>query len=141
MHSAEKASWILKTLKAFGNCGKILYADNTPTGYAQYASANGLPTTQGYGATKLGTAREGVAFISCLYISNHNFRGKGLGQRLLGEVILDLKTRGFNAVETFARESSTNNPSGPKQLYLRKGFTVRERLEASPDFVLVRLDL
>ena len=140
-HTAEKAEWFLKTLKEFGDCGKILYVDDKPVGYAQYSSASRLPNTQEYGTKKLGTAQEKVAFISCLYVSNKNFRGKGLGKRLLDEVILDLKNRGFNAVETFARESSPNNPSGPIQLYLKKGFHVKERLETTPDFVLVRLDL
>ncbi|MDH5634594.1 MAG: GNAT family N-acetyltransferase [Candidatus Bathyarchaeota archaeon] len=141
MHTAEKAEWFLKTLKEFGNCGKIIYADNKPVGYAQYSSASRLPNTQEYGAKKLGTTQDKVAFISCLYISNKDFRGKGLGKKLLDEVILDLKNRGFNAVETFARESSPNNPSGPIQLYLKKGFHVRERLETNHDFALVRLDL
>ena len=140
-NTAEKAKWFLKTLKEFGNCGKIIYVDDKPAGYAQYSNASRLPNTQKYGAKKLGTAQEEVAFISCLYVSNENFRGKGLGTRLLDEVILDLKNRGFNAVETFARERSPNNPSGPIQLFLRKGFHVRERLETTPDFALVRLDL
>jgi len=141
IHAAEKAEWFLKTLREFGNCGKILYVDDKPRGYAQYSTASRLPNTQEYGAKKLDMAQEKVAFISCLYVSYKNFRGKGLGQRLLDEVILGLKNRGFKAVETFARESSPNNPSGPIQLYLEKGFHVKERLEIDPDFALVRLDL
>jgi ribosomal protein S18 acetylase RimI-like enzyme len=140
-NTTEKAAWFLKTLEEFGNCGKILYVDNEPVGYAQYSCASRLPNAQGYGAKKLGTAQEKVAFISCLYVSNNNLRGKGLGERLLDKVILDLKNRGFNAVETFARESSPNNPSGPTQLYLKRGFYVKERLKENPDFALVRLDL
>lgn len=140
-NTAEKAEWFLKTLKEFGNCGKILYVDDKPVGYGQYSSASRLPNIQEYGAKNLGTAQEKVAFISCLYVSNENFRGRGLGRRLLDEMILDLKNRGFNAVETFARESSPNNPSGSLQLFLRRGFHVRERLETDPDFALVRLDL
>ncbi len=140
-NTAEKAEWFLKTLKEFGNCGKIIYVDDKPVGYAQYSNASRLPNTREYGAKKLGTTQEKVAFISCLYVSNKNFRGKGLGTRLLDEVILDLKNSGFNAVETFARERSSNNPSGSIQLFLRKGFRVRERLETTPDFALVRLDL
>jgi hypothetical protein len=119
LHTAEKAAWFLKTLKEFGNCGKILCVDNEPVGYAQYSCASRLPNTQGYGAKKLGTMQEKVAFISCLYVSNSNFRGKGLGKRLLDDIIFNLRNRGFNAV----------------------GFYVKERLKENPDFALVRLDL
>lgn len=139
MHEAKKAAWFLKTLGEFGNCGKIIYVDNKPIGYAQYSTTNRLPNTQEYGAEKLGTAEENVAFISCLYISDKNFRRKGLGKKLLDEVIIDLKKRGFKAVETFARKNSANNPSGPIELYLREGFHVKEELDS--DFALVRLDL
>jgi len=136
---AMKATWFLKTLKEFGNCGKILYVDDKPIGYTQYSTANRLPNTRQYGAEKLGRAEENVVFISCLYISDENFRGKGLGKRLLDEVVVDLKKRGFKAVETFARRSSANNPSGPIELYLKKDFQIREEIDS--DFSLVRLNL
>lgn len=136
---AEKATWVLKTLEEFGNCGKIIYADNKPVGYAQCSTTNRLPSIQEYGAKKLGTAKESVVFISCLYINDKSFRGKGLGERLFDEVIADLRNRGFKAIETFARKGSANNPSGPIELYLRKGFHVKE--EINSDFALVRLNL
>lgn len=134
-YEAEKAAWFLKTLKEFGNCGKILYVDNKPIGYAQYSTANKLPNIREYRAEKLGTTEESVAFISCLYISDKSFRGKGLGEKLLNEVIIDLKKRGFKAVETFARRGSANNPSGPIELYLRRGFKVKEKIDS--DFPLL----
>ncbi len=137
----EKAAWFLKMLHAFGSCGKILYVDGKPVGYAQYSTAEGLPNAREYGAEKLGTAEENVAFISCLYIADASLRGKGLGEKLLNEVIADLKRRGFKAVETFARRSWANNPSGPIEFYLRRGFKVKEELKTDPDFALMRLDL
>jgi len=135
----EKAVWLLGTLKEFGNCGKILYVDNKAVGYAQYSLPKRLPNTQNYGAKTLKTTEENAAFISCLYISNKSFRGKGLGERLFDEVITDLKQRGFKAVETFARKGSANNPSGPVELYLKKRFHVKEDIDK--DFALVRLEL
>jgi ribosomal protein S18 acetylase RimI-like enzyme len=135
----EKAAWFLKTLKEFGNCGKILYVDNKPVGYAQYSTPKKLPNIRSYGSKTLETKEENAAFISCLYISDKSFRGKGLGRRLLDEVITDLKQRGFKAVETFARKGSANNPSGPIELYFRKGFHVKEEIDA--DFALVMLEL
>jgi len=136
---AMKAAWFLKTLKEFGNCGKILYVDDKPIGYAQYSSPDRLPNTMEYGAEKLRRAEESIAFISCLYISDENFRRQGLGKKLLDEIVADLKKRGFKAVETFARKESANNPSGPIELYLKKDFQTREEIDS--DFALVRLDL
>ncbi len=136
---AEKAAWFLKALKEFGNCGKILYANNTPVGYVQYCTSTRLLNTQNYGSKKLRTKQENVVFISCLYITDEKFRGRNLGERLLKEVLSELKRRGFKAVETFAREGSANNPSGPREFYLKNGFQTTERL--APDFALVKLDL
>ena len=136
---AEKASWFLETLEEFGNCGKILYVDTKPAGYAQYSTANRFPNTREYASKKLEIAAENVAFISCLYISNKNLRGKGLGVKLLDDVIADLQTRGFKAVETFVSKNSANNPSGPIELYMKKGFHVKEDINS--DFALVRIDL
>jgi ribosomal protein S18 acetylase RimI-like enzyme len=138
-YEAEKAAWFLKTLKEFGNCGKIIYIDSKPVGYAQYSTINRLPKIQEYEAKNLGTAKESVVFISCLYISDKNFRRKGLGKALLDKVITDLRKRGFKAVETFTRKGSANNPSGPIELYMRKGFHIKE--EINSDFALVRLKL
>ncbi|MFQ6068770.1 MAG: GNAT family N-acetyltransferase, partial [Candidatus Bathyarchaeia archaeon] len=81
-----KAARFLKTLKEFGNCGKILHIDDKPVGYAQYSTSNRLPNTKENGAEKLGTEEENVVFIFCLYISDENFRGKSLGKRLLDEL-------------------------------------------------------
>jgi hypothetical protein len=44
----EKASWFVKTLKEFGNCGKILYVDGTPVGYAQYSTPDRFPNITEY---------------------------------------------------------------------------------------------
>lgn len=136
---AEKTSWFLETLKAFGNCGKVLYVDARPAGYAQYATAKRFPNTREYPAKKLEIAAENVAFISCLYISDKSLRRKGLGVKLLDAILVDLKTRGFQAVETFASKHSANNPSGPIEFYLMKEFHVKEDLNS--DFALVRRNL
>ncbi len=140
-HEAAKRKWFLRALTEFGNCGKILYVDDLPVGYVQYAYESMLPNSRGYGAQKLGTAEEKTVFISCLYISDKDLRKKGLGRKLLDRAVTDLKNRSFKAVETFTRKSSENNPSGPVQFYLKKGFHVKEQLEMDSDYVLVRLDL
>lgn len=135
----KKKDWFLETLKEFGNCGKIVYCKDKPVGYAQYAPFTRLPQAKNYESKHLGKPYEGVIFLSCLYISDKVMREKGVGTQLLKHVINDLKKRGFEAIETFARRGSSNNPSGPMELYLKEGFYVREEL--SSEYALVRLDL
>ena len=135
----KKKEWFLKTLKDFGNCGKIVYYRGKPIGYAQYAPSTRLPQAKNYESKHLGEPDGGAVFLSCLYITNKSMRGRGFGTQLLRHVVNDLKKRGFKAIETFARRGSSNNPSGPIELYLKEGFRVKEELGS--EYVLVRLDL
>ena len=136
---AKKRLWILQTLKQFGSCGKILYHNNVPVGYAEYGPPSRFPNIKEYKSQPVGKIDDGVVFLSCLYIADENLRGKGLGEKLLDNIIADLKRRGFKAVETFALRGSPNNPSGPVELYLKKGFHIKD--ETNPKFPIVRLDL
>ncbi len=135
----KKRLWILQTLKEFGSCGKILYHNNVPVGYAEYGPSNRFPQIKEYKSQPIGKIEDGVVFLSCLYIADENLRRKGLGEKLLDSVIAELKERGFKAVETYARKGSSENPSGPVELYLKKGFHIKN--EANPEFPIVRLNL
>ena len=57
---------------------------------------------------------------------------------MLKNLITELRERGFKAIETFARKSSENNPSGPLELYLKNNFEIENDKD---DFPLVRLDV
>ena len=138
-HRALKKDWITQTQKEFGNCGKILYYDKVPVGYAEYGPSNRFPQTEVYKSKPIGNIEDGVVFLSCLYIADESLRGKGLGKRLLDSVIADLKSRGFKAMETYARRGSSNNPSGPVEFYLESGFSIID--ESDPEFPNVRLIL
>jgi len=140
---AKKRQWIIQTLEEFGNCGKILYCDNVPVGYAEYGPSSRFPNIKEYRSQPVGKLQEGVVFLSCLYIADERLRGKGLGERLLDSVISDLKKRGFRAVETYARRGSSENPSGPVEFYLRREFEnvkVYVKDETDPEFPLVRIE-
>jgi len=136
---AKKRKWFLQTLKEFGTCGKIVYYENVPKGYAQYCPSCYLPQTGEYGYKNVGTAEEGVVFLSCLYIIDEKMRNKGVGTKLLEDIIEGLKKRGFKAIETFARRNSSNNPSGPVELYVKKGFYVKDNTNS--EYPLMILDL
>ena len=93
----------------------------------------------GYKSKPVGRIEDGTVFLSCLFIDEKSLRGKGIGMELLDSIVADLKKQGFKAIETFARRGSINNPSGPNELYLKRGFQIKN--EANPEFPLMRLDL
>ncbi|MCK4574905.1 hypothetical protein KAU13_03410, partial [candidate division WOR-3 bacterium] len=76
--------------------------------------------------------------ISCLFIPQKEFRGIGLGNQLLQDIIDNLRKREINAVETFARKGKPDNPSGPVEFYLRNCFKI---YKDDIEFPLLRLML
>ncbi|MEM2930239.1 MAG: GNAT family N-acetyltransferase [Thermoproteota archaeon] len=132
---AKKLNWLRSVRTVFGECGKLVYVDGKPVGYAQYAPPETLPLSAEYPA---GQPSGDAVLISCLFIAEKEYRGHGLGKLLLQSIIEDLRKRGFKAVETFARRNNPNNPSGPMEFYLKNGFRV---LRDDPEFPLMRLEL
>jgi GNAT superfamily N-acetyltransferase len=124
-----KRSWFRKVSKEFGNCGLVVYLENTPVGYAQYAPARFLPRTQQY---KSGPPSKDAVFLACLYIPKRELRGKGIGRYMLTHILSDLKNRGYNAVEAFARATSESAPVSPLGFYLRHGFTAKREKDKFP---------
>jgi len=136
---AKKREWFEKTLEEFGSCGKIVYSDGKPIAYAQYSSSERLPNISSYESKSVGKLKEGVVFLSCLYVADETMRDKGIGEQLLQNIIEDLRRRGFKAIETFACRTSANNPSGPMAFYVKNGFHIKDKTNAA--FPLMRLFL
>lgn len=130
-----KSKWLSKVRKEFGNCGKLIYVDGKSVGYAQFAPPKVFPNLMNYNT---GRPDNDAVIISCLFICNKNFRNLGLGKRLLSDIIDDLKSRDVKIVETFARKSNSENPSGPLKFYIKSGFRI---YKDDPEFPLLRLDL
>ncbi len=114
---------------------KIAYINGRPVGFVLYAPARLLPRTKEYAS---GQPNEDAVFIACLYVEGEECRGKGLGSAMLKDLEDELKRRGFRVIETFARRSSANNPSGPLWFYVKHGFRATND---EHDFPLVRLEL
>jgi ribosomal protein S18 acetylase RimI-like enzyme len=131
----KKQEWFTKVTNEFGCCIKVAYFDGVPMGFMQYAPAKFFPRVREYAA---GPPSEDAIFLACLYIANNKDRGKGVGTTMLENLLAELEERGFKTIETFARKSSENNPSGPLKLYLKHNFKIRNEGE---DFPLVRLEL
>lgn len=131
----QKREWFKKVSEEFGPCGLIAYFNHVPLGFVHYGPSEFFPRVKEYAS---GPPSENSVFLACLYIADKEMRGRGLGTALLENLIDELRGRGFRAIETFARKSSHNNPSGPLRLYLKLSFEV---VSNADDFPLVRLNL
>ncbi len=117
------------------SAGFIAYYNNAPVGFVQCASAKYFPKVKEY---RSGPPSEDAAFLACLYIPREENRKKGLGTLILKGGVAELEQTGFKAVETFARKTFWENPSGPLEFYLKNGFKTKRD---DTDFPLVRLEL
>ncbi|MBS7633795.1 GNAT family N-acetyltransferase [Candidatus Bathyarchaeota archaeon] len=130
----EKKIWLSRVAREFGECAKIAYLEDSPAGFVQFAPAKFFPRTAEYSS---GLPSKDAVFVACLYVAKKEARGKGLGTAMLEDLIGEVGRRGFKALETFARKSSAENPSGSLSLYLKYGFKV---VVDKDDFPLVRLE-
>lgn len=131
----RKRAWLEGALASFGACGKVLSVEGRPAGYAQYAPAELLPNASDYPA---GPPSQDAVLLACLFLPDRQLHKAGLGSRLLESVVEELRRRGAAALETFARRGNAENPSGPLEFYLRRGFAI---LREDAEFPLLRLDL
>ena len=118
-----------------GVSGKIAYLGARAVGYAHFGP--GLAFAARAGEYVAGPPSDDALFLACLHVEE-TARGKGIGRALLEAVLAEAQRRGVKAVETFARRGSSNNPSGPLELYLRHGFHIRR---GDAEFPLVRREL
>jgi GNAT superfamily N-acetyltransferase len=134
-----KREWFEATSAIIGPCGKLLYVDDVPAAYCQYAPPAYLPCIRGYD-TLASQADPNAIFISCLTV-REEYRNQGVGTRLLREVIKECLERGHKAVETIARDDSDDNCSGPTRLYQKQGFTLVATWVPGAKLSLMRLEL
>ncbi|MBX5327142.1 MAG: GNAT family N-acetyltransferase [Candidatus Bathyarchaeia archaeon] len=132
----KRLEWFIR-MKLETGCsgGFIAYQDNTAVGFVQCAPAKYFPNVKEYPS---GLPSEDAAFLACLYVPNKENQRKGVGTLILKTGIKQLRQQEFKAVETFARKTSPENPSGPLGFYLKNGFKIKSDDE---DFPLVRLAL
>jgi GNAT superfamily N-acetyltransferase len=131
----KKVEWLRRVKKEFGDCGKLVYVDGKNIAYAQFAPSEFLPNINNYEA---GVPDKEAVIISCLFVEDKNYRRMGIGRKLLSLIVDDFKLRGVKILETFARKGNSENPSGPCDFYIKKGFSIyKDDLE----FPLMRLDL
>jgi hypothetical protein len=95
--SLEKEAWISNVLLEWGSCGRVVYVDGTPAGYALYAPPAAVP---GSSAFPTGPVSADAVLLTALRIVSE-FENGGLGRVLVQNVAKDLTRRGVKAVEAF----------------------------------------
>jgi len=93
----EKEAWVSGTLLEWGSCGKLVYVDGVPAGYALFAPPAYVPRSVAFPSSP-------VSADAVLLMAVHvlpDFAGGGLGRMLVQGVAKDLARRGVRAIEAF----------------------------------------
>ncbi|NHC16531.1 GNAT family N-acetyltransferase [Motilibacter deserti] len=119
----EKEAWVSSALLEWGSCGKILYVDSVPAGFALYAPPAYVPRSVAFPTSP-------VSADAVLLATAHvlpEFTGGGLGRMLVQGVAKDVARRGVRAIEAFG-DAKHDGPHCliPAEFLLSVGFkTVR----------------
>lgn len=139
----EKEAWVSRVLLEWGSCGRIVYVDDQPAGFAIYAPAAFVP-----GADTFSTApvSEDAVLLTTVRVLP-GYTGGGLGRVLVQSVAKDLIERGgIRAIEAFGDRRGAHDPDTsahlgcvvPAEFLLRVGFKTHRRHARYPR---MRLDL
>lgn len=93
----EKEAWLSSVLLDWGSCGKIVYVDRIPAGYALYAPPAAVPRAAAFPTGPVG--HDAVLLTALAVLPERS--GGGIGRLLVQEVARDLTRRGVKAIEAF----------------------------------------
>src|SRR5579884_2542578 len=91
----EKESWISSVLLDWGSCGRIVYVDDAPVGFALYAPPAYVPRSLAFPTSPV--SPDAVQLMTARVLPG--YQGQGLGRVLVQTVVKDLVRRGIKAVE------------------------------------------
>jgi len=132
----EKEAWVSSVLLEWGSCGRMVYSDKLPVGFALYAPPNAVPRASAFPTSPVSAD---AVVLTGFYVVPE-FRGGGLGRVLIQSVAKDLTRRGVRALEAFgdARPDEERSCVVPADFLLSVGFkTVRQH----PRWPRLRLEL
>ena len=131
----EKEAWVSSVLLEWGSCGRIIYVDNVPAGYAMYAPPAAVPRAAAFPTAPVSAD---AVLMTALRIAPEYEHG-GLARVLVQNVAKDLTRRGVKAVEAFGDlQETTKSCVIPAGFLQQVGFkTVR----AHPKWPRMRLEL
>lgn len=124
----EKEAWVSRVLLEWGSCGRLLYVDDEPAGYALYAPPAFVPAA---GAFPTSPVSDDAVLLAALVV-RPEYAGGGLGRVLVQAVVKDvLKRGGIRAIEAFGdRHPPADGAPGcviPADFLLRVGFKTHRR--------------
>ena len=119
----EKEAWVSATLLDWGSCGKVVYVDGVPAGFALFAPPAYIPRAVAFPTSPV--SADAVLLMTGAIVED--FAGQGLGRVLVQSIAKDLMRRGVRAIEAFG--DAQNKPGAcllPADHLLAVGFkTVR----------------
>ncbi|MGW3203766.1 N-acetyltransferase family protein [Streptomyces sp. NPDC001135] len=131
----EKEAWISAVLLDWGSCGRVVYVDDVPVGFALYAPPAYVPRSTAFPTSPV--SPDAVQLMTAFIMPG--YQGQGLGRVLVQTVAKDLLRRGFRAIEAFG-DARWKEPACllPADHLLAVGFkTVRQH----PTHPRLRLEL
>ncbi|WP_165984641.1 GNAT family N-acetyltransferase [Streptomyces sp. YIM 98790] len=135
-HTAlEKEAWISAVLLEWGSCGRIIYVDRIPVGYALYAPPAYVPRSSTFPTSPV--SPDAVQLMTAWIVPG--FQNQGIGRALVQGVAKDLLSRGFRAIEAFG-DARWKEPACllPAEYLQAVGFEV---VRPHPAFPRMRLSL
>lgn len=93
----EKEAWVSSVLLEWGSCGRIVYSERLPIGFALYAPPSIVPRA---GAFPTSPPSPDAVLLTSFHVQQE-FRGGGVGRTLVQAVANDLTRRGVKAIEAF----------------------------------------
>jgi GNAT superfamily N-acetyltransferase len=136
----EKEAWVSQALLEWGSCGKLIYVDGMPAGFAMYAPPAYVPRSMAFPTSPI--SADAVLLMAAHVVPS--FGGGGLGRMLIQGVARDVTKRGIKAIEAFGDAKFGDDVDeltgclAPADFYLAVGFkTVRPH----PRFPRLRLEL
>jgi GNAT superfamily N-acetyltransferase len=117
---SEKEAWVSGTLLEWGSCGRVLYVDDQPAGFVQYAPPAYFPGSASFPTAPV--SEDAVQLATAEVFEPYG--GAGLGRVLMQVMVKDLIKRGdFRAVECFgARRPASDGSILPTEFLQRVGF-------------------
>jgi GNAT superfamily N-acetyltransferase len=121
--ACEKEAWVSRVLLEWGSCGRIVYVDEQPAGYALYAPPSYVP---GAAAFPTAPVSEDAVLLATVMV-HPEYAGGGLGRVLVQSVVKDVLDRGdIRALEAFGDHRGTGLVQHtcvvPTDFLLRVGF-------------------
>jgi GNAT superfamily N-acetyltransferase len=127
--AGEKEAWLSRVLLEWGSCGRVLYVDDQPVGFVEYAPPAYFAGSASYATAPV--AEDAVQLATLEVLPEH--RGAGYGRLLMQAMVKDLLERGeARAVEAFGSTLPADDCVVPAEFLQRVGFKTQRAHGRNP---------